>query len=181
MPLKRRMELLRWADENQTYIIEDDYDSEFRYKGKPIPALQGFDKNERVIYIGTFSKSIAPSIRISYMALPKKLMRYYQSRYPFAVTISKVDQKIVEMSEICSCFGEHAGIHLLLRFHNGISEDEAVERAKSAGIRVYGLSEFFVQEKKETEAVVLIGYATLTEEEIKEALQILSRIWKKEY
>ena len=214
MPLKRRMELLRWADENQTYIIEDDYGSEFRYKGKPIPALQGFDKNERVIYIGTFSKSIAPSIRISYMALPKKLMRYYQSRYPFAVTISKVDQKIVElflrnghyerhlnrmrrlykskhdwilrwvkeeMSEICSCFGEHAGIHLLLRFHNGISEDEAVERAKSAGIRVYGLSEFFVQEKKETEAVVLIGYATLTEEEIKEALQILSRIWKKEY
>ena len=214
MPLKRRMELLRWADENQTYIIEDDYDSEFRYKGKPIPALQGFDKNERVIYIGTFSKSFAPSIRISYMALPKKLMRYYQSRYPFAVTISKVDQKIVElflrnghyerhlnrmrrlykskhdwilrwvkeeMSEICSCFGEHAGIHLLLRFHNGISEDEAVERAKSAGIRVYGLSEFFVQEKKETEAVVLIGYATLTEEEIKEALQILSRIWKKEY
>ena len=214
MPLKRRMELLRWADENQTYIIEDDYDSEFRYKGKPIPALQGFDKNERDIYIGTFSKSIAPSIRISYMALPKKLMRYYQSRYPFAVTISKVDQKIVElflrnghyerhlnrmrrlykskhdwilrwvkeeMSEICSCFGEHAGIHLLLRFHNGISEDEAVERAKSAGIRVYGLSEFFVQEKKETEAVVLIGYATLTEEEIKEALQILSRIWKKEY
>lgn len=214
MPLKRRMELLRWADENQTYIIEDDYDSEFRYKGKPIPALQGFDKNERVIYIGTFSKSIAPSIRISYMALPKKLMRYYQSRYPFAVTISKVDQKIVElflrnghyerhlnrmrrlykskhdwilrwvkeeMSEICSCFGEHAGIHLLLRFHNGISEDEAVERAKSAGIRVYGLSEFFVQEKKETEAVVLIGYATFTEEEIKEALQILSRIWKKEY
>lgn len=214
MPLKRRMELLRWADENQTYIIEDDYDSEFRYKGKPIPALQGFDKNERVIYIGTFSKSIAPSIRISYMALPKKLMRYYQSRYPFAVTISKVDQKIVElflrnghyerhlnrmrrlykskhdwilrwvkeeMSEICSCFGEHAGIHLLLRFHNGISEDEAVECAKSAGIRVYGLSEFFVQEKKETEAVVLIGYATLTEEEIKEALQILSRIWKKEY
>ena len=195
MPLKRRMELLRWADENQTYIIEDDYDSEFLYKGKPIPALQGFDKNERVIYIGTFSKSIAPSIRISYMALPKKLMRYYQSRYPFAVTISKVDQKIVElflrnghyerhlnrmrrlykskhdwilrwvkeeMSEICSCFGEHAGIHLLLRFHNGISEDEAVERAKSAGIRVYGLSEFFVQEKKETEAVVLIVYATLT-------------------
>ena len=214
MPLKRRMELLRWADENQTYIIEDDYDSEFRYKGKPIPALQGVDKNERVSYIGTFSKSIAPSIRISYMALPKKLMRYYQSRYPFAVTISKADQKIVElflrnghyerhlnrmrrlykskhdwilrwvkeeMSEICSCFGEHAGIHLLLRFHNGISEDEAVERAKSAGIRVYGLSEFFVQEKKETEAVVLIGYATLTEEEIKEALQILSRIWKKEY
>lgn len=214
IPLKRRLELLRWADEHQAYIIEDDYDSEFRYKGKPIPALQGFDKNERVIYIGTFSKSIAPSIRISYMVLPKELMWHYQSREPFAVTVSKTDQKIVElflknghyerhlnrmrriykgkhdlilrwvkeeMSEICSCFGEHAGIHLLLRFHNGISEKEAVERAKKAGIRIYGLSEFLVQKKEQKEAVVLIGYATLKENEIEEALQILSRIWKKEY
>ena len=52
---------------------------------------------------------------------------------------------------------------------------------QTCALPIYGLSEFFVQEKKETEAVVLIGYATLTEEEIKEALQILSRIWKKEY
>lgn len=213
MPLKRRMELLRWADKNQAYIIEDDYDSEFRYKGKPIPALQGFDKNQRVIYIGTFSKSIAPSIRISYMVLPEELMKNYQARYPFAVTVSKTDQKIVElflknghyerhlnkmrriykskhdqivrwvreeMSGICTCFGEHAGIHLLLKFHNGLSEEEAVKRAENVGIRIYGLSEFFVQ-KKETEAIVLIGYATLEEQDLKEALPILSRIWKKDY
>lgn len=61
MPVKRRMELLRWANEAEgRYIIEDDYDSEFRYKGKPIPALQGYDTGQKVVYLGTFSKSIAP-------------------------------------------------------------------------------------------------------------------------
>lgn len=55
MPIKRRMELLRWAGESEErYIIEDDYDSEFRYKGRPIPALQGYDMNDKVIYLGTF-------------------------------------------------------------------------------------------------------------------------------
>ncbi len=58
----------RWG-RRQIYIIEDDYDSEFRYKGKPIPALQGSDSNGKVIYTGTFSKSLAPSIRMSYMVL----------------------------------------------------------------------------------------------------------------
>ena len=57
MPIKRRMELLRWAGESEErYIIEDDYDSEFRYKGRPIPALQGYDMNDKVIYLGTFFK-----------------------------------------------------------------------------------------------------------------------------
>jgi GntR family transcriptional regulator/MocR family aminotransferase len=59
MPMKRRMELLKWAaEEENRFIIEDDYDSEFRYKGKPIPALQGFDVNEKVIYLGTFSRAL---------------------------------------------------------------------------------------------------------------------------
>ena len=64
MPVKRRQEILAWADGGTgRYVIEDDYDSEFRYKGKPIPALQGMDQRGRVIYMGTFSKSIAPAIR----------------------------------------------------------------------------------------------------------------------
>ena len=57
MPIERRMELLKWAyGKEGRYIIEDDYDSEFRYKGKPIPALQGYDAEDKVIYLGTFSK-----------------------------------------------------------------------------------------------------------------------------
>ena len=71
MPVKRRQELLSWAYRGENrYVIEDDYDSEFRYKGRPIPALQGMDQGGRVIYMGTFSRSIAPAIRVGFMVLP---------------------------------------------------------------------------------------------------------------
>ena len=98
MPIKRRMELLKWADAAEDrYIIEDDYDSEFRYKGKPIPALQGSDSNGKVIYTGTFSKSLAPSIRMSYMVLPEHILKIYQEKCRFiSSTVSKVDQMILQ-------------------------------------------------------------------------------------
>ena len=96
MPAGRRLALLKWAAEEDRYIIEDDYDSEFRYKGKPIPALQGFDGNDRVIYLGTFSKSIAPAIRISFLILPQKLLGLYRERGRcFSSTVSRMDQKIL--------------------------------------------------------------------------------------
>lgn len=81
MPIQRRMELLKWAEERGGYIIEDDYDGEYRYKGKPIPSLQGLDKIGRVIYLGTFSKSLIPSIRVSYLVLPKELTKVYQEHF----------------------------------------------------------------------------------------------------
>ncbi|MED3562035.1 PLP-dependent aminotransferase family protein [Bacillus xiapuensis] len=81
MPISRRMELLKWAEEKNGYIIEDDYDGEYRYKGKPIPSLQGLDQKRRVIYLGTFSKSLIPSIRISYLVLPPILLKRYHDRY----------------------------------------------------------------------------------------------------
>ncbi len=84
MPVKRRQELLAWAYQQENrYLIEDDYDSEFRYKGKPIPALQGMDDRVGVIYCGTFSKSIAPAIRVSYVVLPIPLYQIYQKRISF--------------------------------------------------------------------------------------------------
>ncbi|MFI3212762.1 MAG: PLP-dependent aminotransferase family protein [Eubacteriales bacterium] len=98
MPIGRRMELLKWAGQKENrYIIEDDYDSEFRYKGKPIPSLQGADKEGNVIYLGTFSKSIAPAIRVSYMVLPKKLLKEYEERISFvSSTVSRIDQTILD-------------------------------------------------------------------------------------
>ncbi|MEG1139523.1 MAG: PLP-dependent aminotransferase family protein [Lachnospiraceae bacterium] len=96
MPISRRMELLAWANEGERYIIEDDYDSEFRYKGRPIPALQGYDRMGKVIYLGTFSKSIAPAIRVSYMVLPEKLMiRYKEECGLFSITVSKMQQELI--------------------------------------------------------------------------------------
>lgn len=97
MPIGRRMELLRWASEKEgRYLIEDDYDSEFRYRSKPIPALKASDKNDKVVYIGTFSKAIAPAIRISYMVLPVKLLAEYREKCGFySSTVSRIDQTIL--------------------------------------------------------------------------------------
>lgn len=78
MNLKTRTQLINWAQQHKDrFIIEDDYDSEFRYFSKPIPALQSLDKTGKVIYISTFSKSLFPSCRIAFMVLPKALMKNY--------------------------------------------------------------------------------------------------------
>lgn len=97
MPIGRRMELLKWADGGAgRYLIEDDYDSEFRFHGKPIPALQGSDRHGRVIYMGTFSKAIAPAIRISFMVLPDSLLERYNRDCSFySCTVSRIDQSIL--------------------------------------------------------------------------------------
>ena len=97
MPIGRRRELLKWADgADDRYLIEDDYDSEFRYRGKPIPSLQASDAHGKVIYMGTFSKAIAPAIRVSYMVLPRELLAVYrQNCYFYSCTVSRIDQRIL--------------------------------------------------------------------------------------
>ena len=211
MPIRRRMELLKWACEEQgRYIVEDDYDSEFRYKGKPIPALKGYDASEKVIYLGTFSKSIAPAIRLSYMVLPKPLLEAYEQKARFVnSTVSKVDQLIVQkfieegyyerhlnktralyksrhdvlieelrpMADICTISGENAGVHLLLTFQNEMAEEELIDRAARADIRVYGLSDYRIRENCEEKATILLGYANLTEDQIREAARLLRDCW----
>lgn len=211
MPMKRRMELLGWAGKaDGRYIIEDDYDSEFRYKGRPIPALQGYDENAKVIYLGTFSKSIAPAIRISYMVLPAPLLEVFrQNRTVLSSTVSKVDQMILErfiregyyerhlnktralyksrhdtliqslkpLFSRCRLSGEHAGVHLLLSFDDGRTEEELVAAAASMDIKVYGLSEYDVEAVDRKESTVLLGYANMPEEKIRDAARILAQIW----
>lgn len=97
MPLQQRLLLLKWASGKEgCYLIEDDHDSEYRYRGKPIPSLQSEDRFGKVIYIGTFSKSIAPSLRISYMVLPPQLLeRYYENCGFYSVTVPKMEQEIL--------------------------------------------------------------------------------------
>ncbi|MBM3785739.1 MAG: PLP-dependent aminotransferase family protein [Acidobacteria bacterium] len=74
MSLRRRLELLDWARRASAWVIEDDYDSEFRYRGRPVASLQGLDDQQRVIYIGTFSKVLMPSMRLAYMIVPPDLV-----------------------------------------------------------------------------------------------------------
>ena len=94
MSARRRQELLKWVEESEDhYIIEDDYDCEFRYNGHSIAALYGLDTSQRVIYMNTFSKTLSPGIRISYMVLPQKLLeKYVNSANFFSNTSSNLEQ-----------------------------------------------------------------------------------------
>ena len=84
MSHSRRQALLRWAEKkDERWIIEDDYDSEFRFNAHPLPALHSLNGGEKVIYLNTFSKTLAPSIRISYMVLPDRLMKLYRQKLGF--------------------------------------------------------------------------------------------------
>lgn len=225
MPVKRRMQLLEWAaGSDQRYIIEDDYDSEFRYRGKPIPALKGLDRDEKVIYIGTFSKSIAPAIRVSYLVLPERLMEVYRMRgRRISSTVSRVDQMLIAdflnggyyerhlnkmravyksrhdilmeelkcFQDICTVSGENAGVHVLLTFHNGMTEEEAIRRAAGCGVGVYGLSRYFIDGKvfdryfeeeqpgtsESCSHTVILGYANVPEDAIREAVRMLRKAW----
>lgn len=96
MPVNKRMELLEWAYKNNGLIIEDDYDAMIRYGGMPIPCLQGLDKNDRVVYLGSFSKMLLPSLRISFMVIPKKLLAKYSSvKAKYTQSTSKIDQLVL--------------------------------------------------------------------------------------
>jgi GntR family transcriptional regulator / MocR family aminotransferase len=93
----RRTQLLHWATKLENrFIIEDDYDSEFRYTGKPIPALQAMDQNNKVIYLSTFTKSLMPSLRVAYFVLPSTLLKKYKETFSYySATVPRFDQHIV--------------------------------------------------------------------------------------
>ncbi|WP_210365999.1 PLP-dependent aminotransferase family protein [Bacillus sp. REN3] len=92
MPYAEREQLLNWAYSKQGYIVEDDYDGEFRYIGKPIPSLQSLDQHGRVIYIGTFSKAFSPAFRMNYMVLPMELAEKLETIRHLLACPSRVDQ-----------------------------------------------------------------------------------------
>ena len=96
MPIDIRYRLLEWAVAHDGYLIEDDYDSTLRYNSRPIPALFSLDESERVFYIGTFSKSLSPAIRVNYLVLPEKFVEKYHSlpQYNHS-TVSWLDQRIL--------------------------------------------------------------------------------------
>lgn len=209
----RRIKLLNWAAEKEErYIIEDDYDSEFRYTGKAIPSLQSMDQNEKVVYLGTFSKSLIPSIRISYMVLPKKLMELYKDKLSyFQCSVSRIDQHILAEFMIEGNFEKHlnrmrniyrkkmektldilkgykdlvevtgdlSGFHVVLQVQNKLSEEELVERARNEQIKIYPLSTYVMKKQTGQQPIILLGFASIPEDELAEAIQVLMDSWKK--
>jgi GntR family transcriptional regulator/MocR family aminotransferase len=79
MSLQRRLELLRWASGAGSWILEDDYDAEFQHEGRPLPALQGLDEQQRILYVGTFSQTLFPALRIGYLIVPPDLVESFSA------------------------------------------------------------------------------------------------------
>lgn len=96
MSLERRMAILNWASRTGAFVIEDDYDSEYRFQGQPVPALQSLDENSNVILIGSFSKTLFPSLRVGYIVLPPSLVNYFLAfRYQTDFRNSSFDQAVL--------------------------------------------------------------------------------------
>jgi GntR family transcriptional regulator / MocR family aminotransferase len=96
MSASRRLQLLDWAESNGSWIIEDDYDSEYRYEGMPVASLQGLDRNSRVVYIGTFSKVLFPSLRLGYVVIPEDLIeRFLAARFALDIGPATFHQAVL--------------------------------------------------------------------------------------
>lgn len=212
MPVGRRLALLRWAEERGRYLIEDDYDSEFRFSGRPIPALKSLDASGSVVYLNTFTKSIAPSLRIGFMVLPPRLLaryrrelRFYSSTVPsfeqyalakfmasgqFERHIARMrtlykgrrDALISALNTHCptggiELHGKEAGLHMLMRVHNGMDEAQLVAAAAEQGVGVSGLSTYYINRSRCPGSTVVVGYAGLDTVELQRAAQCLYRAW----
>lgn len=130
MPASRRYELLAWTNEDaNNFIIEDDYDSEFRLKGKPIPSLYSLDVFDKVIYMNTFSKSLTSTIRISYMILPKQLANvFYQKLSFYSCTVSTFEQFTLAAFISQGYFEKHIN---RMRLHYGRKRNQIIEIIKN--------------------------------------------------
>lgn len=203
MNMQRRVELLNMK--KIKYVIEDDYDSEFKYSKRPVPALKSIDVNDKVIYIGSFSKSISPSFRVSFMVLPFNLVEKYNKIFkfficPVSIMVQKMLTTFIETGEFekhlnrmrkiyskkrqllidmlserkdITIRGADAGLHVVLEYPKSYSEEYIVKKAKEKKIKVYGLSSYGT--KREIPSI-LLGFATLSEEKLKEGVKLFLEI-----
>ena len=211
-PIQKRLQLLEWAENEGGYIIEDDYDSELRYSGRPIPSLQCIDRKGRVIYTGTFSKAFSPAIRMSYLVLPVSLLTKYKNVFKeYDCSVPWIQQKALEqfmieghwtshIRKICqsnkrkhdllikclekyfgtaiTIHGKNAGLHILVEFHSGLQERDAISKAKRKGVKIYPVSPYWIRSNLYKNNFVMLGYSSLSEEDILEGTRLLRDAWQ---
>ncbi|CAN7752025.1 PLP-dependent aminotransferase family protein [Variovorax sp. LjRoot130] len=215
LPIGRRLELLRWARTNGAWVVEDDYDGEFRYGQRPIDALQSIDTDGRVIYIGTFSKALSPQLRLGYLVLPPDLVPVFRQAKRLADRHAPVLEQRVLASLIDSgayerhvrrtrraherrraalldavvrhlpggaaVTGTAAGLHgvLWLPFLRPQDEPALAAAARSKGVGVYPVSPLFAKPESRMQprpAGLILGYASLTVEEIDQGMRVLAAV-----
>ncbi|ATF20368.1 PLP-dependent aminotransferase family protein [Phaeobacter gallaeciensis] len=210
MPLSRRLELIEWAVARNAYVIEDDFDSEYRFQGKPLPAMMSVSNQDRVIYVGSFSKVIFSALRLGFVVFPKSMLPKVRSALPqidqqaslmlqpvlarfmqsgdFAIHIRRMRRLYAKrQAAVLMAIKLHAadllivdpvpaGMHLVAMLapdlQSRMSDTEAVERAKSAGVTVQPLSSFFVGPP--VSQGLVIGFAGFSEEHLEKGVRALA-------
>lgn len=140
-PITRRIELLQWVNQKENrFIVEDDYDSEFRFSGNPIPALKVLDQFDKVIYMNSFSKSIAPSFRVSFMVLPRVLVKRYQHHFNyFSCSVSVMTQLTLEKFIESNEFDKHLNRMKIIYKGKRDQMIQALNQAFGSKIRIKGM------------------------------------------
>lgn len=190
MPVSARAKLIGWANEMDGYVIEDDYDSEFRLVGKPLQSTYGLCP-DRVIYMNTFSKSLAPSMRLGYMVLPPRLYeRYLKIFEKSANLVPLFEQKalakmlsggyferhisrlrnyyketrkklLARLDGKCEVFDTGGGLHLVAKFENAADDGEIKRTAAEAGINLRCLSDYLLAPMSGVDKCAVINYSGL--------------------
>ena len=203
MPIGRRYQLINWAVENDSYIIEDDYDSELRYFGRPIPALKSLKDYDRVIYLGSFSSTLFAAVKISYMVLPRHMAEMFQSMArDYTQTCSKLEQLSLAMfmetgnyqthlkklrklysnklNTVINYLSEHGGDFIEMKSSSSginllirINTDKSPEAIKKDAIN-HGIQVVPLQEKN----LFLLYYNQIPLDRIPQALDDLLSSWR---
>jgi len=209
MPISARLNLLKWAKQNNALIIEDDYDSELIYENRPIPSLQGLDNFDRVVYLGTFSKALSPSLRVGYMVLPNHLIGNYIDS--FDIHFSKVSlmlQKTLELFIKEGYWDKHIRkIRTINRKKHNIMKIELEEKigksmkivSQGAGLailicpkvkfdwdklrhlaKITKIKLYFAEDTSGANyKAIRMGFGGFSEEKIVNAIEDFSKLWKK--
>ena len=206
--LERRLALLKWARAQGTWVIEDDYDGEFRYSGRPLAALQGLDTAGRVIYLGTFSKVLFPSLRLGYMVVPGELVgplveartnsdahspgleqavladfiaeghftrHIRRMRLLYAQRQARFREALqLELPTGLEPLPDPAGMHLVIRLPEGVSDLDVMDRVRSAGVRLNCLSQFSLLPPRR--GGLVLGYAAANDREMREGVRKLAAV-----
>ena len=200
-----------WARRRNAVILEDDYDGEFRYDGRPLESLQGLDTDGRIVYLGTFSRTVFPSLRIGYLVAPRSLMpalgaakwlsdlhsstleqetladfiesgfyerhlRRLRSRNTSrrAALLESIGKYLGDRAEVT---GDGAGAQVMLWPKARVREDAVIRKAARLGVGIYGIAHCYLDGgKAERRVGFVLGYATLTEREIREGVRVLGRV-----
>ena len=215
LPITRRQELLQWAHRQNAWVVEDDYDGEFRYGQRPIDALQSIDSNGRVIYVGTFSKALSPQLRLGYLVLPPELVTVFRQAKRLTdrhapVLEQRVLGSLIEsgnyerhvrrmrrenerrraalldaiarfLPKDAEVGGTAAGLHVVLwlPFLRPKDESSLVTAARQVGVGIYPVSKLFAGPESlapPRPAGFILGYASLTVEQIQQGIQTLGRL-----